>query len=495
MDDKRLDEKLDLLGKSYDRMPRYLDVDALMNQIDEEEQQAHVPVVQKPKRRIAVWGAAAVAIFACGVLVGPMLSNNPTVEPTMIEQRALIDGEDTQYVAQQNMPFEQFEQTVRQMRQQQQQLLALPDAQFNALPYVQQADAQLAFYAEQPARYEQTTMQYLLESFEMGYASPTSILQAYELFQLTESDVVMLFLERMGQLKAAYRDADAEADEQQRALMKKAAKAEAIELKEGTVTFSYEKFRALYDGTLQQLGLLRGLMVMAQFEGTLFEVDDLRYAPEQLLPYYDGLTLALLSMDETNYGYDLYYSQFILATLRLLQGTEQYPLSLQTLQFFIDSESGVFRPLAEKIAAQLQQFGYSEVAQQLTYDDVAMVFRSASLPYTSGVGQEETWVPTAAFFEEAAQKWETVPSDLFVYSGKETVLYYVYAVEHHIEEVYKVLESKDGLRRYHLAYELITSIRFTTYGEDTIEATITEQTQGDVTYMFMKINDVWQRVQ
>ncbi|MEE1130535.1 MAG: hypothetical protein UHX00_02775, partial [Caryophanon sp.] len=85
MDDKRLDDQLKLLKKSYDRMPKYLDVDALMDKIDEEEK---APVVQKTKRKIAVWGAmasaAAVALFAGGALIGPMFmmgGEAPQMEP------------------------------------------------------------------------------------------------------------------------------------------------------------------------------------------------------------------------------------------------------------------------------------------------------------------------------------------------------------------------------------------------------------------------------
>ena len=68
MDDKQLEERLNLLKESYERVPEQMDVEGVLNKIEEVPQ-----VVEKKNKgikwqRVAVWIVSIASVFVIGLL-------------------------------------------------------------------------------------------------------------------------------------------------------------------------------------------------------------------------------------------------------------------------------------------------------------------------------------------------------------------------------------------------------------------------------------------
>lgn len=487
MDDKRLDDQLKLLKKSYDRMPKYLDVDALMDKIDEEEQAS---VVQKPKRKLAVWGvtasAAAIVLFAGGALIGPMFmmgGESPQMKP-----RVFIQEEPATFTSGQ-LPIELF---TFELRNEAQTALALPNEQFNELSFIREADLHANFYIETPAVYEQDE-KHVLSVLNAAYATPAQLLSS-RTTHMTPEETMYDFLLRIKEVKLAYESAYNEAEEGERRDISQAAKAQGIYFVDGEAVFRYDKFEDFYASDLKRFGFTKGFIAMAQFDDTLYEVDDLRYAPEDIFPHFRELTMALLTVDYSPFT-DAYESQFILMVLRLLQGTEKYPLTESSITEFLAHDAGVFTSIAQSILAELQQSGTSPTAASLTYDELLRTFQAARVPYSSSISGEQYWESTEGEVARLQAQWQRVPDNVLYLSGQDVVLYYLHALETNEQQMLTMFHNERTFDAQQVTLSNVQHIQFTMYGDGAVVADVSLPQHETVRMTFMKVNDVWQRMQ
>lgn len=499
MDDKKMDEKLALLKKSYDRMPQHLDVDALMQKIDDEEKAAAIPVVMPRKKKWGIWAVTAAALFTAGVLVSPTIlqqDEGAQTQQTAIENRALIDT-DVAVFTQSDITEEKVKEAIEGMRQSLQQTLALDDEQFNALPFVQAGDGTAQFYMTKRLDYvlEQQGFAEMFERLDTEYRTPSQFIREIELAEGRELDYMTQFLERMPQLEAAYTEAYKEATTtERRNELIVAAKEEGIYFTEDVAHFNYDKFAEVHEYTLNEFGLLQGFIIFAHFDGTLYEADDLRYAPDELLPYFNDITTALLSVDDNNtWLLDTYIGEYLIAVLRLLQGTEHYPLNEETVTYFTEGAQRVFAPVASRILKELELTGSSATAAALTYDELEALFNDARLSTTGHVIEETTWTPTELDIASMNEKWKSVPSDFLTYDVVDTVLYYMYAQQHDVTEVIEVIEANDVTYFEGMPLETISSMRILTYSPALVEVYVYGEEPYMMQYRFEHTNGHWQR--
>ncbi|SDN98188.1 hypothetical protein SAMN05518871_10910 [Psychrobacillus sp. OK028] len=128
MDDKQLEERLNLLKSSYDRLPSSVDTDEILRKIEDENRMA--PIERKDKgfkwQKITVWAVSIASVFIIGILGTTFLhdiNEGTTNDQTYSEDD--IKKLETQY---------------ERERLKRQQMLQLDKEQFATLEFVQYAD-------------------------------------------------------------------------------------------------------------------------------------------------------------------------------------------------------------------------------------------------------------------------------------------------------------------------------------------------------------------
>lgn len=424
MNDKKLDEKLQLLNKSYDRMPQYLDVDALMNKIEEEEQINTEPL-QKPKRKplYMTWGVAAAAVFLSGVLVSPWIlqQENSTTDEVNITQRNIDENasldvattndsfsNDPHFTAEDEMTPAELDTYRQDTRVQMQQELGLSKSRFEELPYMQQEEAywqstkpmlekyeltappsEVFFYLATPRQIiEQATSQYYIQLDDYGIV-----------------DVAEQLSSRLEQLVVAY-NAELVVTTDRDALIQ-AAQQQGIVLEDGEFHFRTYEFMTMNDNVDVNYPHLDQYLTFVEFDEPLYEGDDLRYAPEDILPHFSAMTQAIMNMPINNSYTESLRLEYAIATTRLLKGTDSYPLTTETLQAIISS-SDTFAELAMTISLELQQSGKSATAEALTYDMVESMIESSRLRSPDDYSSEvNVWNMTTDYKRAAELNWST----------------------------------------------------------------------------------------
>ena len=135
MDDKQLEERLNLLKESYERVPEQMDVEGVLNKIEEVPQ-----VVEKKNKgikwqRVAVWIVSIASVFVIGLLG---VSNINEEASQGNEQRGL------------NIFVEQFLEKLKEEypkeREKRRQILHLDEEEFSQIPFIKSADSLYEFY-------------------------------------------------------------------------------------------------------------------------------------------------------------------------------------------------------------------------------------------------------------------------------------------------------------------------------------------------------------
>ncbi|MFJ7827472.1 hypothetical protein [Psychrobacillus sp. NPDC096623] len=128
MDDKQLEERLNLLKSSYDRLPSSVDTDEILRRIEDENTMA--PIERKDKgfkwQKITVWAVSIASVFIIGILGTTFL--NDFNEGTTNDQTYSEDD------------IKKLEKQYEKERLKRQQMLQLDKDQFAAIEFVQNAD-------------------------------------------------------------------------------------------------------------------------------------------------------------------------------------------------------------------------------------------------------------------------------------------------------------------------------------------------------------------
>ena len=128
MDDKQLEERLNLLKSSYDRLPSSVDTDEILQKIENENHV--VPIEQKSKgskrQRVTVWAVSIASVFIIGILGTSFLYESN--EGTKSQQEYSEDD------------IKNLVKKYEKERLKRQQILQLDEAEFANIEFVQYAD-------------------------------------------------------------------------------------------------------------------------------------------------------------------------------------------------------------------------------------------------------------------------------------------------------------------------------------------------------------------
>ncbi|MEK3980797.1 hypothetical protein MKY37_17345 [Psychrobacillus sp. FSL K6-2836] len=128
MDDKQLEERLNLLKSSYDRLPSFADTDEILKKIENENNVA--PIVKKNKgtkrQRITVWAVSLASVFIIGILGTTFLNDSNDVITSDQEN----SGDD----------IKNLEKQYKEERLKRQQMLQMDEVDFANIEFVQYAD-------------------------------------------------------------------------------------------------------------------------------------------------------------------------------------------------------------------------------------------------------------------------------------------------------------------------------------------------------------------
>ena len=128
MDDKQLEERLNLLKSSYDRLPSSVDTDEILKKIENGNNVA--PIVKKNKgskrQRITVWAVSVASVLLIGVLGTSFLEDQKN---TTISDQELNEDDITK-----------LEKQYEKERLKRRQMLQLDEADFATIEFVHYAD-------------------------------------------------------------------------------------------------------------------------------------------------------------------------------------------------------------------------------------------------------------------------------------------------------------------------------------------------------------------
>ncbi|MEK5147830.1 hypothetical protein MKX53_12505 [Psychrobacillus sp. FSL K6-4615] len=128
MDDKQLEERLNLLKSSYDRLPSSIDPGEILTKIENEN---NVPPIEKKirgskRQRITVWAVSVASVLGIGLLGTTYLTDS---DNTTTSDENYSDED-----------IEKFKSRYKDERLKRQKILQMNDAEFTTLDFVQYAD-------------------------------------------------------------------------------------------------------------------------------------------------------------------------------------------------------------------------------------------------------------------------------------------------------------------------------------------------------------------
>lgn len=128
MDDKQLEERLNLLKSSYDRLPSTIDPDEILTKIENDN---NIPPLEKKSRgskrqRITVWAVSVASVLVIGLLGTTYLTD---LDDTPTSDENLSDEN-----------IEKFKSRYKDERIKRQKILQMNEAEFTTLGFVQYAD-------------------------------------------------------------------------------------------------------------------------------------------------------------------------------------------------------------------------------------------------------------------------------------------------------------------------------------------------------------------
>lgn len=135
MDDKQLEERLNLLKSSYDRLPSSVDTDEILRKIEIENEKNVTPIEKKTKgykwQRITVWAVSIASVFLIGILGSSYILEEGTQGEQMSDAtKEFIERLKKDYLIE---------------REKRRELLHLSEEEFSQIPIIQSADSYFEF--------------------------------------------------------------------------------------------------------------------------------------------------------------------------------------------------------------------------------------------------------------------------------------------------------------------------------------------------------------
>ncbi|AYC29935.1 hypothetical protein [Paenisporosarcina cavernae] len=139
MDDKQLEQRLEFLKKSYERVPSTFQADDVIREIRAEKHQQSRAKVSKTSdrsfwQRFGVLSASVASLFIIGILAIPYLQHN---EPLKQPENASVVSEEK---------IEDMIKIYERNRERSREKLGLSTDQFDSLSYIQEADATFEYF-------------------------------------------------------------------------------------------------------------------------------------------------------------------------------------------------------------------------------------------------------------------------------------------------------------------------------------------------------------
>lgn len=135
MDNKQLEERLNLLKESYERLRDQMDVEGILNQLEEAP-----PILEKKNKgtrwqRVTVWAVSIASIFIITILGASYTKKEANVGSEQVETNIVIE----QFL-------ERLKEEYPKEREKRRQLLDLTEAEFSKIGFIQTADSLYKFY-------------------------------------------------------------------------------------------------------------------------------------------------------------------------------------------------------------------------------------------------------------------------------------------------------------------------------------------------------------
>lgn len=150
MDDKKLEERLELLKESYDRLPTSLNTSHILKEIENPKSASQMISAQKKNinwQRVTAWIVSAAAILVFGLIGASFQVEKPSSIATQLEN---IDGEGKVQLADASQEFiNRLKNNYSKEREKRREMLHLTEEEFSELPYIQQTDALYIRYTEE----------------------------------------------------------------------------------------------------------------------------------------------------------------------------------------------------------------------------------------------------------------------------------------------------------------------------------------------------------
>ena len=140
MDDKKLEERLELLKESYERLPSAIDMDEILKKIDSDKPNELTQVKQKKMnwQRVVVWAVSAAAILIFGIIGASFQGEKPLSNANPL----VINDEENIQLADASQEFiDRLKNNYEKEREKRRKMLHLTEEEFSEIPFVQTADS------------------------------------------------------------------------------------------------------------------------------------------------------------------------------------------------------------------------------------------------------------------------------------------------------------------------------------------------------------------
>ena len=402
IDNKQFNKRLELLKKSYNRLPSPLNPDDVIAQMEAEEKSVVVKATSTLPNRLSkwkkptIWIASMAGILLLGLFVKPYLFKQPENEPSEIPSALVSTSEEyDEWLKSMLIKYDRKREEVRK------ELLVSAD-ELASFGFVRSADSMMAYYETGNHGYEESAyLENVEENLLHALMTPRQaieLIDTYDQLSFEESyHIYELYQQSIEELNAFYSQlvepyayllaVPTEMSQFPRELQViiKAANRQFLELQldEEGVRFKANpidsEFAPAYIYKLHPDSL--GYFEYTK-NGYLLLVKDLRYSREETLQSLKIIERTLLvDENEGKSNYAILKANFENAWLALLKGTVNNPVKTKTnqfdeqyVQFLQETAAGEYGVVMEEIATtilkEIQEKNHSETLEQLSVERI-----------------------------------------------------------------------------------------------------------------------------
>ena len=401
MDNKQFDKRLELLKKSYDRLPSSLNPDDVIVQMEAEEKSIGVKAAStSPKcllkwKKSTIWIASMAGVLLLVLLVKHYLFKQPENEPSELPSELVSTSQEyDEWLKSMLVKYDRKREEVRK------ELLVSAD-ELASFGFIRSADAMMSYYETGNHGYEVSTyLENVEENLLHALMTPRQaieLIDSYDQLSFEESyHIYELYQQSIEELNAFYSQlvepyayllaVPTEVSQFPRELQViiKAANRQFLELQldEEGVRFKANpidgEFAPAYIHKIHPDSL--GYFEYTK-NGYLLLVKDLRYSREETLQSLKLIERTLLvDENEGKSNYAIIKANYENAWLALLKGTLKYPVKTtnqfdeQYVQFLQETAAGKYGVVMEEIAAmilkEIQEKNRSETLEKLSVERI-----------------------------------------------------------------------------------------------------------------------------